>query len=212
MVDKEEFLDELSADLQPVSRLSTGASVTLWLIASWAFVVAVTFATGDLRPGWLEQIQRSPRFLAECALGLITGIVVFRTGLLLSVPGRLTWRRAVPFALSFVAVWIGAYLYGLYVPALEPSMVGKRPGCFRETFLFASVPLALGLLLVARRAPLQRAWVGALVGASSAALPALMMQIACMYDPRHILQFHLMPVVITGLVGGVLGVLLLRRV
>lgn len=212
MVDKDRLLDDLTADLRPTSRLSTGAAVALWLIASWAFVVGVTLATGDLRPGWFGQLRDTPRFLFECALGLAAGLLVFRAGVLLSVPGRAAWRRAVPAAIAWIAIWIGAYVYGLYDPALEPSMIGKRPHCFGETFMFSSVPLALGLFLVARRAPLQRAWVGTLVGAASASLPALMMQVACMYDPRHILQFHLLPVVVAGIAGGGLGWLVLRRV
>lgn len=212
MVDKDQLLDDLAADLRPVSRLSTGAAVVLWLVASWAFVVGVTLATGDMRPGWFGQLTQTPRFLFECAIGFAAGLLAFRTGMLLSVPGRVAWRRAVPAALAWLLVWIGAYVYGLVDPALEPSMVGKRPGCFSETFLFASLPLALGLFLVARRAPLRRAWVGALVGAASAALPALMMQVACMYDPKHILQFHLSPVVVMAFVGAGIGWLVLRRI
>ncbi|MEM7135170.1 MAG: NrsF family protein [Myxococcota bacterium] len=211
-MDRKQFIDQLAAEPRPAKRLSTGVAIALWLAASCTFVVGATLATGDLRPGVGEQLRDFPRFAAECALGLVAGIFVFRTGLLLSVPGRLHWRRAVPLALALIALWIGAYVYGLWSPALEPSMVGKRPNCFGETFLFSSFPLALGLLLVARRAPLQRAWVGALVGAASTSLPALMMQVACMYDPRHILQFHLLPILIVGLVGGAIGSLVLRRV
>ena len=208
---KDELLDRLAADLTPTRRFSPATLVVIWLTVSWAFVVAVTFATGDLRPSALAQLLSSPRFLLECLLGLIVGVLAFRAGVLLALPGRARWRRVVPETVVLIAVWFGAYVYGLIDPALEPSMVGKRPHCLAETFLFSSLPIALGLWLVARRTPIQRGWTGAMVGASAASLPALMMQIACMYDPKHILAFHLLPVLVMGLFGAFLGWVALRK-
>jgi hypothetical protein len=192
-------------------RLSSGAAIVLWLSLSWAFVIAITLATGDLRPDVIEQLLHSPRFVVECLLGFGVGVFAFRTAILLALPGRASWRRAVPAAHAMVALWILAYVYGLVDPALEPSMVGKRPHCFSETLLFSSLPVALGVLLIARRTPIRRGWVGVLIGASAASLPALMMQVACMYDPKHILLLHLVPVLIMGIVGGVLGKIILRK-
>ena len=208
---KDDFVDHLAADLTPRRRFSPAAILVIWLTVSWAFVIAVTFATGDLRPGALTQLLHSPRFLLECVLGLAVGVLAFRAGVLLALPGRVSWRRVVPETVALIAVWFGAYAYGLIDPALEPSMVGKRPHCFAETFLFSSLPIALGLWFVARRTPIQRGWTGALVGASAASLPALMMQIACMYDPKHILVFHLVPVVVMGLFGALVGWVALRK-
>jgi hypothetical protein len=57
-------------------------------------------------------------------------------------------------------------------------------------------------------APLRSA---ALIGLAGAMLPALFMQFACMYDPAHILHFHILP--IPGVVVlGVIGAWVARRV
>ena len=202
---KARIIERLAADLEPTHRLPAGSAVALWLALSWTFVVVVTLATGDLRPGVVAQLTHSPRFVTECLLGFGVGFFAIRSGVLLALPGRTRWKRAVPAALGMVALWVGLYVYGLVDPALEPSMEGKRPHCFLETLVFSSFPLVLGLWLVARRTPIRRGWTGVLVGVSAASLPALMMQIACMYDPEHILLLHLLPVVVMGMLGGVLG-------
>jgi hypothetical protein len=183
----------------------------LWLATSWLVVAAITLLTGEMRPGAGEQLLRSPRFLLECVLGLAAGGIGMYSALALAIPGRARWRRLVPFSLALVAVWVGAYVYGLYDPALEPSMLGKREHCHYETLVFSSVPFALGFLIVRRRAPLERAWVGLLVGVAAAAVPALMMQWACMYDPAHILRHHLLPIAFIAAAGAFAGRLGLVR-
>lgn len=210
-VKKNDLIDRLAGDLRPVRRFPTGAVVTLWLLLGWSFVCLVTFATGDLRPGVIGQLQASPRFVLECGLGFVVGIVLYRFAVLLAVPGATSARRAAGISVALLSAWFGVYLYGLVDPALEPSMVGKRPHCFVETFVFSSVPLVVGFWLVVRRLPLARGWTGALVGSAAASIPATIMQIACMYDPKHILQFHLGPVLIVGSVGAAAGWLGFRR-
>ena len=202
---KNDLIERLSADLQPVRRFSVGAIVAMWLAIGWAFVAFVTFSTGDLRPGVVAQLQASPRFLLEYVLGAAVGVVVYRLAVLLAIPGATSTRRAAAIAVAMLSAWFGLHLYGLVDPALEPSMIGKRPHCFVETFVFSSMPIAFGLWLLLRRLPLARGWTGALVGFAAASMPAPIMQIACMCDPRHILQFHLMPVLIVGGFGALSG-------
>ena len=90
-------------------------------------------------------------------------------------------------------------------------MLGKREHCYYETLLLSSVPFALGLVVARRRMPLERASVGLLVGVASAAVPALMMQWACMYDPAHILGHHLLPLAFVGAAGALAGWAVLAR-
>lgn len=209
-MNKKPLLDRLAADLRPTHRFSAGVVVMLWLALSWAFVIGVTLATGDLRPGVFEQLQDTPRFVLECLLGFGIGIFTFRTALLLAIPGRVRPERGVTAVIGLLALWIGVYAYGLVDPALQPSRIGYRAHCFTETFLYSSVPIIVGFWLVARRTAISRAWAGALVGAAATSLPALFMQIACMYEPMHTLKFHLVPVVVMGIVGAILGRALFR--
>ena len=66
-----------------------------------------------------------------------------------------------------------ADLHGMVDPTLEPSMLGKRPGCVFEVLALGLVPFAIAILLLRRRAPLERLWVGGLAGFGAAAIPAV---------------------------------------
>lgn len=211
-MDRTAFIESLAGDLRPTGgRLPATWTLLLWLATSWAVVSALTLATGEIRPGAGEQLLRSPRFILECVLGLAAGVLAFHSAVELSVPGRARRQQLVPLSLTVLTLWVGSYAFALYDPAVEPSMLGKREHCYYETLLFSSVPFALGLMLARRRMPLQRAWVGLLIGVASAAVPALMMQWACMYEPAHILGHHLLPIAAIGAAGAVLGRLLLVR-
>jgi hypothetical protein len=91
-------------------------------------------------------------------------------------------------------------------------MQGKREGCWMEVLLCGVPPLLLGLALLRRLAPLSRAWTGALLGAAAGALPGLLMQLACMYVPAHILSHHLAPIAVVAGTGALLGAVMLRRI
>jgi hypothetical protein len=49
-------------------------------------------------------------------------------------------------------------------------------------------------------------------GAAAGAIPGLLMQLACLYIPSHVLIFHLAPALALALVGSLAGRLLLRRI
>jgi hypothetical protein len=69
-------------------------------------------------------------------------------------------------------------------------MLGKREHCFWQTLLFSLPSFAALLWLVRGLMPL---WPRATAAAAAA---AILMQLACMYDPLHALSHHLTPVLI----------------
>ena len=100
------------------------------------------------------------------------------------------------------------FLVGLASPALEPSMLGKRPMCFVETLIY-SVPPLLALWFIQRRLyPLRPVASAMLAGLSSGLIPAVYMQFACMYEPLHILAFHIGPGLGVALIAALLPRLL----
>jgi hypothetical protein len=205
------LIAELSAAATPITRPGkTDRKAVLWLGLATVIAGALIVANGPLRPGAVEQLHRTPRFLFECLFGfaaIVTlSLAAFRTG----IPTTTPITRRVAWPLSLLAVWIGLYLVGLIDPALAPSMVGKRAHCWLEAFLYGMPGLVLGVIALRRLWPLHGVWSGVLLGLASGALPALMMQIACMYAPLHILLYHLLPGLALGLVGAVTGVALLR--
>ncbi len=209
----EPLIDQLVDELAAVSPPPTiGASVLAWSLASWAAVAILILATGSLRSGAFEQLFTTPRFLFECLVGASVGLVAMAGALGIATPGRGRSARLMLPGLLLVGAWVAAYLYGLGSPALLASNSGQRDHCFAEILLFSLPPLALGLLLLRRRAALEAGLAAGLAAVAAASLPALAMQVACMYGPMHTLTMHLTPLLLIGAAGAALGSTFLRRI
>jgi hypothetical protein len=199
--DTDKLIETLSSGLQPVRRpLSANLTALLWLMTSVGFVIGITAWFGPIRANALSQLASEPRFLLETALGAVaigcTAVMAFYT----AIPGA-AGRRGVMIALGLILLWLANYVVGLAYPALEPSMLGKREHCVFETFLFAIPPACLALLLSRRFFPLRPVYSAFLFCLAAAMLPALYMQLACMYMPAHILQMHILPALLVTLAG-----------
>jgi hypothetical protein len=204
-------ISSLVESLEPVRRRGhTGALSARWLLAGWLAATAAVVALGPLRPGLLGQIASSPQFLLENLLGLACGAVLTIVGFQLCIPGPSRMIR-VRWAFTLLGLWVGASAIALWSPALPPSMLGKRPGCALEILGLAAPLLAVALIAARGLAPLQPRWTGALLGAAAGAIPGLLMQLACMYEPTHILAYHLAPVGLLTLLGATVAPRVLAR-
>ncbi len=208
---RDDLIRELSANLETVRPAPTPDLLALaWLLASVAFVVVLTHLWGPIRPNALQQLSAQPRFFIETTWGLVaiacTAMVAFRAG----IPGTLGSRFA-RISTALMTVWLSSYVFGLYSTALEPSMLGKRPHCLWETMVYALPPMLAGFAVMRRLHPLRPVRTAMVVGLVSGMIPALYMQIACMYIPAHILQFHILPGMLIPLVGAAMAWLLLKR-
>jgi hypothetical protein len=138
------------------------------------------------------QFLEAPRFLLETLLGVAAitwvGLLAFRS----AVPGELTRRFAVA-GLALMALWLAQYVIGLVSPALEPSEWGKRPFCYLETMIYSAPPILAALFIARRLYPLHYRRTAMLLALAAGMIPALFMQMACMYDPSHILLLHVLP-------------------
>jgi hypothetical protein len=205
------LIAELAATAMPVKRPGkTAHHIILWLaLAVSLAMVGILLSAPIVLSRW-SQLLHAPQFLLESLLGVgaifMLATVAFQTG----IPSPTPLRRRLTLPLLLLMAWIGVQGYGLIDPALAPSMVGKRAHCWLEALLVGVPALVIGCYAVRRLWPLHGAWTGALLGLASGAIPALMMQFICMYEPAHILKFHLLPGLVTGLVGALLGRWLLR--
>lgn len=208
--DTENLIASLSTGLRPVrSQLPVDLIALLWLASSAAFIVAITHLFGPLRPNALTQLATEPRFLLETVLGGVaisyTAVVAFRS----AVPGAAS-KRSMLLAVSLITLWLANYGIGLAYPALEPSMLGKRDHCVFETLIFAVPPACLAFLLTRRLYPLKPVYSAFLFSLVAGMLPALYMQLACMYAPLHIIQMHIIPGLLVMLAGGATAWLISR--
>jgi len=72
------------------------------------------------------------------------------------------------------------------------------------------LPIGFGIYLLRRLLTLRPGVAGALIGTASGTLPALAMQVACMYSPDHILRFHVAPIVVPTTIGIIAAIVFLR--
>jgi len=187
------FIDGLAADLAPTGApRNINWSAIMWLVLSTAYVLGTGHLLGPIRADARTQLANEPRFFLESLLGVfaiaMAGVCAFRA----SIPGALS-RRLVLMAGGLMTLWIANYFAGLYSPTLAPSMLGKREHCSWETWLYAAPPALTALVLARGLYPLQPLRTAAGIGLAAGMIPALYMQIACMYEPAHILKFHILP-------------------
>ncbi len=193
MKKRKALIAELSSDLAPVAPPGNINLLALvWFMLSAIFVVAVTRLFGPMRPGVFSQLAAEPRFLLETLLGVIAilwfSLLAFRS----AVPAGLSRRFAVA-GLVLMTAWLAQYVIGFVSPALEPSQLGKRSYCYFETLVYALPVIVSGLFLMRRLYPLRPMHTALSVGLVAGMLPALVMQLACMYEPAHIMAFHIFP-------------------
>ena len=201
MKDHSDLIASLSGQLEPVKPAPDINFVAMvWLLFSAVYLVAVTHWFGPIRSTALDQLALYPRFALESLAGLVAIVLVCLAAFRAVVPG-LASSRLVTVAAGLTLLWIGSYIVGLASPALEPSMLGKRDHCFLETVVYAVPPLLAALYLGRRFYPLRPLRTAASLGLAAGMMPALYMQIACMYEPGHILAFHIAPGLAVAAVG-----------
>jgi hypothetical protein len=201
------LISNLSRDLAPVSPPPNINRLAIaWFLLSAIFVVAMTHLFGPIRPGAFSQLGTEPRFLLETMLGvaaiLWTSLLAFRS----AVPAALSKQFAAT-GMVLMALWLAQYIIGLVSPALEPSMLGKRDHCFSETLVYSLPVILTGLFLIRRLYPLRPMRTAMSIGLAAGMLPALYMQLACMYEPSHILGYHILPgLLMVGAAAGIAAI------
>jgi len=206
-----DLIQMLSADLPPVSQRSNILIPgLLWFVISWIYVVVLSLFLGSLRIGALNALITNPQFAFESLLGFVAGVLFCIIAFQESIPG-LQRKWLVHLSILTALLWIACYTLGLSFPAIEPSRIGKRAHCVLEAYLYSVPPMFIGYLLIYQRFPLNSIRAGLFIGISAGMLPALFMQISCMYDPWHILTHHLGPASVVILLGIMLGVFFKRQ-
>ena len=209
--DDNALIGALVDDLQPVAvRWSAVRVGAIWLIASVTYVVAAMAVMGPFREGFESQLLNHPRFAAEMMIGVLAVVCFILVAIRQAVPGQAT-RPLQYIALGLGAIWLLNFVAGVHFPTLEPSMHGKREFCAWESYVYSAPPAFFAVVLLVRRFPLHPLASGINAGAAAGLIPAVTMQIACMYEPVHILAHHAAPIVVVALVTGLVAFVLTRR-
>jgi hypothetical protein len=208
---RSDLIDDLSKGLAVVNpRIGIILPALLWFFCSWIYVIALSLYLGLARADAFTALLSNPQFAFESFTGLLAGalfcIIAFRE----SIPGlRSQWWILIAFCSAIV--WVGCYVVDLSFPAIEPSLLGKRAHCVLEAYLYSSPPLLIGYWLIYQRYSLDSMWAGLFLGICAGMLPALWMQLVCMYNPQHILTHHIGPILLITLSGALIGKLFPHR-
>lgn len=190
-----DLVDSLCTDLEAIQPAYSPRSR---LALVWPLTVLYTLGlvalTGSFRPDIMVQLTSSPRLLAESVLGLIAALVAAYAAFESMVPGiRWSTKRKL-LVLVPTLIFLAFSLYSLFVPAITPSWSGWRPGCETEIVLYGIVPVLTCFVIALRSAPTNAGWTGLLVGIASFTPAAVIMNLACAYDPVHVIFYHILPV------------------
>lgn len=198
----EQLIDDMASGLRPVAPARWGVAWITWLCASALAVALAIHVAGPIRATALQQLQEVPRFALEMGVGAAAAITLALLAFRSAIPGVPT-RRPALLAAGLVALWLTSFLAGFAVPALEPSMLGKRDHCVVETVLYGLPPMLALIYWQRRMYALSPARASVLAALAAGILPALYMQVACMYAPAHILAYHVAPVVLLAILAPV---------
>lgn len=211
--DFENDLKELAGTLAPATPLASPSKRTaFWLIPSFLCLVIFMSWLQPFREAFLSELLQFPRFTAEIALGYFAALAAIVYAFLLSVPGAVEERVVRVIFYSCLASLICLFPLNFYTSSIPVSMNGKRDFCVYETLIYGALLSSSLLLLVHRRSIFFHSKTAALfVGIGSGLLPAVSMQLACMYDPHHGLAYHYAPLLGVVLFSIMLGSRVLKK-
>jgi len=207
MATTEDLIDSLAGRLTPVRRLRPPTIRALGWIALATLVIVLLALLRGLRVDLREQL-REPAYWVQVGGAWLTGATATLAAFEISLPDRSRLWAALP--LPAAALWLYGFAFGclahwIAIPAGAP-IVEDSVRCL-ETIVMATVPLALALWLMLRRArPLRpggTAWVAALAVAGFADVAHLLLHVV--QASLLVLLVNLIPmtvIVLAGAFGG----------
>lgn len=152
MITTPDLIDALAANLTPVRRLRPPCLRAACWLSFAALILGLLAISQGLRPDLVRSLH-DPAFLAGLAGALATGILAALAAFLLSLPDRSRLWLLLPA--PALALWLSSLGYQCLTNwiSVDPDgmHLGETARCF-ATLVFASVPLALALLVMLRHA------------------------------------------------------------
>jgi hypothetical protein len=203
---REDLIRELSTS--PAVAPGAGAiepRALRWLALATLLALVAIVLREPLREAPLARLLAEPRNALAVGMGLLAavsaGLAAFRSG----VPSPTSPLRQALWPVLFAAAWIGLLALGVLRGDGAATVERSRALCWLEVFAYGVPGLWLGLVAVRRLWPLHGAWSGALLGFAAGAIPALIMDFACINEPGHSLSFHVAPGLALAAVGALVG-------
>lgn len=199
------LIEELTKKADPVKRLrSPWRRCIYWLGMTFICLVAVLTFIG-VRPDLSDKCTEAP-FLIQGILTLAVAVLSAAGAFALSVPSERKTTFAGIAPVAALVAWILYLLVSLAISSRADMSPGIGVTCVREIVILALPPVVIMFFMIYRAAPLKTRWTGVLIFLSVAAFGALGTQMVCRSeDLLHILLWHLVPVLLIGCLGVLLG-------
>ena len=199
-----EIIDRIVRDLEPVRPVRLRS-----FFAALFAVELLIFISTPVLWGWRADIVKQladPAFVFVLTVLIVAAALSGWSALRMSVPGRevggmpLSVLFAVPLVAALLVVIVSPW--GGSWPGLS-SLMGGCWQCIGVSSLTAVVPWIVGVVLVARLAPLRALRVGVFAGLSAFLVGAAALQLHCgSNDAYHLAFGHFLPVAVLGLLTG----------
>ncbi len=206
---KPDLISQLVAEAYPVRRLwSPTQRLLAWV--GFAAMLAVGVVAIGARPDLALRL-RDPAFLLEVGTLALAGVWMASQALRHAVPGMAPDRFRGIVGLGGVAGML--LLREPIQTALSlDAFVTLGAPCASTAVGLAAGPWAALVIALRRGAPLSAARAGALAGGAAAVLAFLLLRLRCPVDDLlHVLVWHALPVVVTGVACTAVGSWWLRR-
>ena len=204
--DPNKFIDHLVDDLKPTPPLRSPGFRT---VISFSFLVVVTALTilwvHEYRPGFWSQLNEHWRFQVEIVSGIALTLSTFYIVFASSIPGEKVNRGIQLTCLVSFFVFAGSLFIGFGTASPESSKLGARPFCELEVLIYGGLSMGGLFYLIRNGIIVSYSSKNLLLGFSAGLISALIMQLACMYDPWHGLLFHFIPALLLGALGWLLS-------
>jgi len=195
-----DLIESLSNQLTPVKVLwSAEKRFGLWLLAHTLWIFVLMVGIQPFRSTFMQDFSH-PQFVLEMIMLLVAVFVAGYFSFLSVVPGAVKPERLKLSVAPFL-VLILLLLYGIWSPFKVHTSLGMRSYCDIEILVYSLIPLLHVFFLAKKGFFMDRKWTLACATLASALIPALLMHLACMYEPTHILIYHLGPVLLVALLG-----------
>ena len=204
--DPNKFIDHLVSDLKPTPPLRSPGFRTIIFFSFLAVVTALTILwVHEYRPGFWTQLNEHWRFQVEIVSGIVLTLSTFYIVFASSIPGEKVNRGVTLTCLVSFVVFAGSLGIGFGMASPESSRLGARPFCDLEVLIYGGLSMGGLFYLIRNGIIVSYSSKNLLLGFSAGLISALIMQLACMYDPLHGLLFHFIPALLLGASGWLLS-------
>ena len=201
-IDPNKFIDQLVSDLKPTPPLRPPWIRTVLWFSFFSVVTALAILwVQEYRTGFWVQLNQHWRFKVEIISGALLTLSTFYIVFASSIPGEKVNRGITLTCLVSFFIFAGSLITAFLMVSPEASALGARPFCELEVLIYGGLSMGGLFYLIRNGIIVSYSSKNLLLGFSAGLISALIMQLACMYDPWHGLLFHFVPALLLGALG-----------